>query len=286
VTTGPPQRRLVPAALALLALLALVALASSGRPLGIAGGGSGPSATFVDFGWTTLVIVFVVWIAAAIWYAIEQRRRGVVPERGRWYLALPLYFAFVIGLVLALSALHLHPRLPHAGNGGGARHARTAPLGRTAAGHAHTARFRWEEVVALAVVAVLLLLVLYVRRRRTVLRPLPDLRRRRAVGVSAGLDDAVDDLRNEPDARRAIIAAYARTERTLAAHGLPRQRAEAPLEYLARTLRELDASARSIRRLTDLFELAKFSDHELERGHKDEAIDALLAVRDDLREAA
>ena len=47
--------------------------------------------------------------------------------------------------------------------------------------------------------------------------------------VSAAVDESLDDLRAEPDPRRAVIAAYARLERVLAAHGLPRFAAEAPL---------------------------------------------------------
>ena len=50
----------------------------------------------------------------------------------------------------------------------------------------------------------------------------------------------IDDLRNEPDARRAVIAAYAGMERTLATHGLAAAPSETPFEYLARILRDLD----------------------------------------------
>jgi hypothetical protein len=97
------------------------------------------------------------------------------------------------------------------------------------------------------------------------------------------LDETLDDLRREPDARKAVIAAYARMERALGAHGLPRARAEAPLEYLSRILLELSVTESSVRRLTELFEHAKFSHHPIEAEMKDEAIDALVALRDDLR---
>ena len=42
--------------------------------------------------------------------------------------------------------------------------------------------------------------------------------------LAAAVDESLDDLRAEPDPRRAVIAAYARLERVLAAHGLPRGR--------------------------------------------------------------
>jgi hypothetical protein len=103
-----------------------------------------------------------------------------------------------------------------------------------------------------------------------------------AEAVAAILDDTLQDLYDERDPRRAVVAAYARMERALAAHGLPRQQSEAPAEYLERTLEELSASASSASRLTRLFEWARFSDHPVEPGMKTEAIQALEAVRDEL----
>ena len=103
-----------------------------------------------------------------------------------------------------------------------------------------------------------------------------------AAAVALAVDESLDDLRAEPDPRRAVIAAYARLERVLAAHGLPRKPAEAPLEYLGRMLAQLSVSDRAARALTDLFERAKFSQHAVGAEMKDEAIDALQTVRDDL----
>src|SRR5205807_5827058 len=100
---------------------------------------------------------------------------------------------------------------------------------------------------------------------------------------AAARDASLDDLRADPDLRRAIMAAYARMEPGLAAAGVPRRPAEAPLEYLERTLLALDTSQTSVRRLTDLFEWAKFSHHEPEPSMRDEAVEALIAVRDELR---
>jgi hypothetical protein len=118
-----------------------------------------------------------------------------------------------------------------------------------------------------------------VRRRRR-------LRRRGSLAdtLSGVVDETLDDLHAEPDARRAIIVAYARMEAGLERSGVARQHSEAPLEYLARVLIELEVTAGPVRSLTELFEWAKFSHHEIEAGMKDEAIQALEAVRADLRE--
>lgn len=102
---------------------------------------------------------------------------------------------------------------------------------------------------------------------------------RPADALVALVDETVDDLRAERDARKAIIAAYARMERGLARKGVPRRPWEAPLEYLRRVLVERRADAAHVARLTDLFERAKFSREELRPAAKADAIDCLLAIR-------
>jgi uncharacterized protein DUF4129 len=104
--------------------------------------------------------------------------------------------------------------------------------------------------------------------------------------LSEVLTETLDDLALERDPRRAVIRAYARMERVLASHGLPRAPHEAPLEYLARVLRELNVRAEAAHALTELFERAKFSQHEIDVAMKEEAIAALVRVRDDLEAAA
>ena len=68
--------------------------------------------------------------------------------------------------------------------------------------------------------------------------------------------------------------------------GFPRVPSEAPFEYVERALGELETSAESAHRLTDLFEWAKFSQHEPGPEMRDDAIDALIAVRDELKRPA
>jgi hypothetical protein len=156
-----------------------------------------------------------------------------------------------------------------------------APKTQAALDQAQTPVFHWT--VALGTIALLIaaFAVLIVRERR---RRKGNAREwALAVELAGVLDDTLDDLRAEPDPRRAIIAAYARMERALAAHGLPRRTSEAPLEYLARVLTDLQASEQAIRGLTDLFALAKFSDHPIGPTMKERAIQALESLRDDLR---
>jgi hypothetical protein len=148
----------------------------------------------------------------------------------------------------------------------------------------YEAEFAWIPVIVVVILAAVGFAAAYASRQR---------RRGRWAAEEAVteslvemLEDTLDDLRAEVDPRKAVIAAYARLERTLAAHGSARKAAETPEEYLARILPRLAIERRSIRRLTDLFTRAKFSQHDVDAGMKEEAIDALAQVRDELRAAA
>jgi hypothetical protein len=142
------------------------------------------------------------------------------------------------------------------------------------------AHLRWDEIAVFAGL-VLGALAIAVATRRT--RRKPGGRRfARATLVERAIDDSIDDLRADPDVRRAIIAAYARMENALGHSGFARRPSEAPFEYVGRALLALETSGASAERLAELFERAKFSQHEPAPEMRDDAIEALLAVRDDL----
>jgi len=101
--------------------------------------------------------------------------------------------------------------------------------------------------------------------------------------LAAALDLTLDDLRAEADPRRAIIAAYARLERVLAANGIARRASQTSDEYLVSVLSSLELDSRAVERLTALFKRAKFSQHDVDTAMKEEAIGALEQVRDELR---
>ena len=268
-------------------LLAVVAIAARGRPLGSGGGGHGGlPLSFWDYVFTTVVILFVPLFLAGLFAAAFVRRQGAKkPNYWQSMLRLLVFYAVVLGFEL-LVVRHLH--LP--------RHLRLHQPGETVtdllkpgqnqAHHHHQAasrspQFRWDELaivlgLLLAVAAGVAIAVMRARRE-------PRTRPETAEALAAALDESLDDLRTDPDLRRAIIAAYARMETALAAAGIPRHPAEAPLEYVERALLSLDTSAEAVRRLTELFEWARFSHHEPEPSMRDDAVDALVAVRDELR---
>jgi hypothetical protein len=100
--------------------------------------------------------------------------------------------------------------------------------------------------------------------------------------VTGVIDAVLAELEGSADPREVVIAAYARMERALRSAGLPRHPSEAPLEYLARSLRRLYVTRPAVTRLTRLFEIARFSDHVIGPEMGEEAVESLQAVRDEL----
>ena len=276
--------RLITVAVAITALLAVVAVVARGRPLGSGSGTNGGlPLTFWDYVFTTfLIFVILLMILGLVAFFYLRRERMVTATQNRstvrslaFLLGIAALIAFV-GHNIDLQHL-LHPNgsatttLTDPTAGGKTGHHRSAP--------ARHVQFRWDELAIILGVLIALGAAAYMTRSRL----LPASRRGAPEELAAALDESIDDLRTEPDLRWAIVAAYARMERALAAAGIPRHRAEAPLEYMERALLTLDTSAAAVRTLTDLFALARFSQHEPDPSMRDEAIDALVAVRDELR---
>ncbi len=277
------NRRLLPLGLAVAVLLALAGIASHGRPLAGGGRGTGPTATFFDYVATTLVIFAVVMLGVVAYVLAGQKVRQGAPPRGRWHLVTTM-LAFLSALTLVWLLVHTGfvQRLKAFENQLAQRQRPGHVQGREAkaGSNVRNARLRWDELAIFFVLIAGTGVVLYAGRKTK--RPPKPWRFGRNHEVSLAIDESIDDLRNDPNLRRAIVAAYARMEQALGRAGLPRHPAEAPFEYVERALLSLDTSTESARRLTALFERAKFSQHEPEPEMRDEAIDALVAVRDEL----
>lgn len=266
-----------------LGLLVLAAVGS--RQRGWRGDGGTPRdvpATIIDSAYT-LVVVAVCIAALALMLRVRRVGRWYGPRRaGSWWAVVFLITFTLVGAYL-LSTTEVGHRLSEligsaAGTG---RPPNANPAGEPTAEGGRDPQFQWW--LAGLVVTGALGGYLWYRRSQ---RPRPSERRELTEELEVVLTETLDDLESEPDPRRAVIRAYARMEGVLAAHGLPRHASEAPLEYLARILHELRVRAAAAHALTELFERAKFSQHEIDAAMKDEAIAALANVRDDLKAAA
>jgi hypothetical protein len=101
----------------------------------------------------------------------------------------------------------------------------------------------------------------------------------RAAPLAEVVEESIDDLRADPDARRAIIGCYRKFERVAADSRLARRPWWTPMEFMREALRGLPAPPSAVRTLTGLFELARFSHHALGPRERDLAIEALLSIK-------
>jgi uncharacterized membrane protein len=271
----------------LLLLLAVVALASH-TGFGHTNTGTTTPA-YVNWAMSVFLVVFVLMIPVAAWaYSMQIRAYKTTQRRtmqSRIVRSLAV-LALILGLLGLRVYLHHHHALP-AFHPFWEHMQRPPAHGRHGAGsQPYNPTFQWPVLwVTIAVFAVVATWYAWQRAHREppVLHPLaPSL----AEDVAVSIDDALEDLEAEPDARRAVIAAYARMERAFARSGLRREPSETPTEYLRRILLELTTRVDAVRRLTTLFEQARFSDHTIDAAMKRDAIESLRAIRDDLQTAS
>jgi len=277
---GSGRQRIIVGGVVLLGLLAAVGLASRAHTPTGGGGTRGVSSDILlEYALLLILAMAAVVVPVALYLFVTGRgeKEIALPPRRNWMVGVFLAmtgFAVVSILFLHhgfLKRHHAHPTdltakslFNPAGNG-----------------HAtHIVRFDWMPVIvvgSLTAMGVAAAVFAFVRHRE------PARPRRVTEALVLALEQTLEDLRAEPDPRRAVIAAYSQMEHALGRAGLGRRPSEAPREYLFRVLPVVGAGAASVERLTALFERAKFSPHEIDGAMKEEAIAALESLRDELR---
>jgi hypothetical protein len=269
---GGPSRRRAALALVVTAVLVAVAGIGSGRSLVRVGG----PRRVLDVEWfaSDALVVAGVLLLALLVYGIGQRRWEAsthTPARFRSQLLLLFWM-----LAAFFLARYLRPD-------GTSAPGRLTPLQPPPA-KKHPDRLppvHWWPLVAINIVLLVAGIVAW-RASRT----------RHTAAVEA-TDDSGDELRaaieislaeieDEPDPRRAVIRAYARMEQVLAGQGLARRPSETAVEHLQRALTALRISPGAAERLAELFERAKFSDHQVDGRMKHDALVALTDVQAEL----
>jgi len=275
---------LIVLAVVLLAVVAALAsrspVSSSAGSTATEGGGSGVK---LPAPWVLAVMIGASAIAVfQVVYGLRGRARMI--REGRKSRSRLTFAAvaqtFVLLLVLALVIrLHHHPSRSTAANA--AAHARAT--GRHA--HLHTQGSpvlpEWlllGGISALIVVDIVILAIAFAPVRH---RGSPTGAPETEAALSA-VQASLAALEEERDPRRGVIAAYRQMELALSAAGVPRGDSESPREYLDRTIGSLELSDAPVRTLTVLFERARFSLRRIDPSQRDEALGALLALRDEL----
>jgi Domain of unknown function (DUF4129) len=275
----------------LLAILTLaVVVVAASRP-GEAGPTSPPSSAETRAAVIrAAVILFAIGELAlfglVLWSRRPDGKRAALQLRKRRSLALAIVASFLqiaAALVLVWYYLNAHPGIGGSGGRLFANLGRPPDLSSLTGGRGIAGGQEWLTalivLVVLAVMGGIVLRGVHLGRRRSP-------RARLTEQLEEAIDEGLEELEADTDPRRAVIAAYARMEWALARVGLPRAPHEAALEYLDRLLGMLDARGPAARRLTELFQVAKFSDHLVDAEMQREAIGALTELRDNLRARA
>ena len=234
------------------------------------------AAAIVAFGFAVLLILLALSRAGVPETAAERRRR--------WMIA--------IALLVLLAAISMSRGLFHKSDPAPRESApRGAPNGRdttSPSDRGGSSPTTWWPLVIVSLGTAAALFVATARRSRSTEADVTT-----DAATIALLDASLDDLRREPDARRAVIAAYARMEGGLSARGFARHAAETPTEYLRRAQDVgtggspslAPVAVRALGELTALAERARFSPLAIDEAMRARAVDALERLRDELRVA-
>jgi hypothetical protein len=278
--------RALASAVVLLVLLALVAYASSSG-LGHASQ-SKPTPGYVSWAMSIFLVIFALMIPFAIYTYFFQGREEILARRSKDQsfglrvakkLGVLAFIFLIFGLRVYLGKRWQHLTFFH-------HQSPTTPPGSNGKFHqkggAYNPSFEWPVLYVTMALLALLAGWFWLKGRNELpaYAGLPE--RTAADDVADSIADAIGDLEAEPDARRAVIAAYARMETAFGRNGLNRKPSETAVEYLRRILLGLGSRNEPVTRLTRLFEQAKFSDRDVDRDMKNQAIDALRAIRADL----
>ena len=96
--------------------------------------------------------------------------------------------------------------------------------------------------------------------------------------VEQAVSDSLADIRQEPDPRTAVLRIYRHFERSLARAKVARPASETPLEFLRTVLLRLRLPEDRVRALTQLFEIARFSNHQMGERERERAWQCLRDI--------
>ncbi len=138
-----------------------------------------------------------------------------------------------------------------------------------------------SNIILLTLISILLALAfsfflfkVYGRREKREEKPKVEARER--------VERAIYRAKIGKDVRGAILAAYKEMEALMREHGVKVQDYYTPREFREFALENLKISQEPVDTLTELFELARYSRHEMNEEHRNRAIGALEVIRNEL----
>jgi hypothetical protein len=287
-----------------MAVVALLAVAAVGSSADVAGGGhdSGSGATLalhsasgMLLATLTSVLVIAVASAGAMVYLLIASRRNKKPDdaieqaqaktASTWIekvSMIVLALLLIGGFTVVVRASRTNDTRPSLSQSASPKPLITEPAATSAesrGGSLWVAIGIGAGTLVTVVAAFAFLLLPRLRRGESDQEASLRARGQRAI-LTKAVSLSLDDLSRETDPRRAIVAAYANMEHVLASAGLPRPLHETPTEYLRRILVSAAAPAQAVSGLTQLFQEARFSRHDVGESQRADALLSLSQIHD------
>ena len=239
-----------------------------------------------------LIALVILSGVTAVLIAIRARRLHPLDEDSRlskwlrapwWVRALAMILAFAVFAGLLSLAIRADLDLPHVLDGlMGDEPA--DPDSVATPGEGGTTLVGWLAtfVFGMAVALVLSLLLVLILPEVGSIAALASTPSDDVDEVAGGVELGLADLTSISDPRAAVLACYLTMTTAFRQAGVPHRPSDTPFELLERALVARRVDDQSARRLTELFERAKFSHHQVDETTRREALEALRAVQREL----
>lgn len=100
--------------------------------------------------------------------------------------------------------------------------------------------------------------------------------------IRDAVDAGIDQLDDESDPRRAVIGCWLRLESAAERAGMPRHPEDTPSDLVSRMLANRSISTKSLTRLAELYERARYGPASVDEGMRVEARETLAQLRNEL----
>ena len=241
-----------------------------------------------------LIALVVLSGVTAVLIAIRARRSHPLDEDSRlfkwlrapwWVRALAMILAFAVFAGLLSLVIRADLDLPNVLNGLMGDEPEGPPGSVATPGEGGgTTLVGWLAtfVFGMAVALVLSLLVVLVLPEAGSIAALASTPIDDVNEVAGGVELGLADLTSISDPRAAVLACYLTMTTAFRQAGVPHRPSDTPFELLERALVARRVDDQSARRLTELFERAKFSHHQVDESTRQEALEALRGVQREL----
>jgi len=228
---------------------------------------------YIGFGWSNLMIVLMVIISAlAIW-------KGFQDERMSPYLAGVLLIGVLFFGVMFVGGGGEMIQEEIAGNGEGVSIPWDDP-----GGYIETAFGGFGTFILILLVGGIIAFLL-VQRVIPIIKSSPGKTEEEKVledQLSSTMDRAVTELREGKDVHSTILRCYQRMCLILEQKGAKNFEFMTPREFERQAIKTLDVPASKISEIREIFELAKYSGHQLGEEERNKAVKALKQLRIEL----